>query len=1172
MSSLCTQCGFDNLNHMRFCGNCGAHLRPGDKNSLNTVMMSNRLPTKGLGIMMGADLAKRLKETGIDAKGQRRTVTVLFMELIGYTTLSGHADDEDLFEFIQRYMQQICENVYKYEGIVDKLTGDGIIALFGAPISHENNAELAVRAALDIQTDTQLINNELREHMGIEIEARIGLHSGAVVVGGIGSDLMMDYTAVGDTVFLARHIKEVAPPGTIFISESVYRQIRTIFDCQPANELTSEDVPSPIQAFCVTGIKIHPETSRGIEGLHAPMIGRDHELVRLKLMTNRVIESQQGQFVLVTGEAGIGKTRLIAELISWIYSGNFTIRIIKGHSLAYRRTIPYWIIREIIYSYLGLTESAPKSEISHQLVRCVSRALHLQAQRTLPFLEKMLAIPFSDQIGNDLVRQLDPRQLRQQTYLAVRDLFVAEANNRPLMIILDDLHWADEASLDLIGFLLKAIKEAPIFFLAISRTHHISPLKEAVSWADQNLEGCFEHIDLHSLSLIQSERLFALLLSIRDLPDEMRENILQRASGIPFYLEEILRMLIDQGVIQRENGQWRVMSEIDAASFGVPATVQELILTRFDRLGQISKLILQVASVIGKDFDLAVLRNVLSTMPEKQFHDAIVELENRDFIIAQSNEVKGKYSFRHILMSDAIYRTILRKERRELHGQVGDVIEKLYAVRLDEHVELLANHYRWSDHLDRAFHYVILAGQKASQNYLNEQAHESFKIAIEILPEINPSTEQVMVAYIGMGDSFAFRGEYDQARDQFRMAKQIIDQKIPIKNAEVMSGLFRKIAKTYERQGEYDQAITYLWQAQDALDSSALQIPIEQAEVWNDLGWIHFRRGNFSEAGDLFLQALNTAEEANALRVIASILNRLGGVAYHQGDWESAARYLRRSILIREKTGDVIGLASSTNNLGNLEIEMGEFDHALENLNRNLELVQRLGQVEGIAVAYNNLGWLHTLRGELDEAKNCLIEALELALKIGYTSLVREVTKNIGELYLVMEDYIQAREALTEVAPAFEELGANDQLLHVYRMLGETALGFGELEVARNWSNRLDEIVARFGDDTLQLPALHWGEVLRFRGELAIHSKDYETAERYLKVSANVFIKLKSQLYLGRTLYQQGNIAVLRLQNLKAMIYYQEAADLFEQIGAKLDARKAREAMATIEPSPQAKT
>ena len=721
--SLCAHCGFNNPTNMRFCGNCGARHMKDDALTPDPLPTSFKLPPDDIGIMVGADLAKRLRETGVDAKGQRRNVTVLFVDLTGYTSISGLMDDEDLYDFIHQYMQQMSKDVYKYEGIVDKLTGDGLMALFGAPISHENNAELAVRAALDMQHDMELINHDLMERFEIEIKARIGLHSGAVVVGGIGSDMMMDYTAIGDTVNLAHRIEEAAPAGAILISESVHRQVRGIFECKPISILTPKGVASPVQAYRVTGLNDHPDFIRGIEGLHAPMIGRDQELVRLKLMANRLIEDHVGQFVLVTGEAGIGKTRLIEELIAWIDPRE--IRILKGHSLAYRRTIPYLIIRNVIYSYLNLPESAPKSEISEQLVRNVTRALDLQAQRTLPFLENLLSIPHSDPIGGDLLKHLDPRQVRQQTFLAVRDLFVTEATARPLMFILDDLHWADEASLNLISFLLRDILDTPIFVLAISRTNQIAALEEAIQWAGQNLGGNFEHIELQNLSKNQSERLLALLLSIPCLPDEMREHILLRAAGIPFYLEEILRMLIDRGLIQQDNGQWHVMSDDDISSVGVPATLGELILTRFDRLDKTDKTVIQVAAVIGKDFDLAVLGGVLATLSRGHITTVINRLIQRDFIVPYNSSTGEKYTFRHILMSDAIYGTLLRKERRKLHAQVGDVIEELYSERLEEQVELLANHYRWSNKLDRAFHYIILAGQKASRNYLKQTSLSS---------------------------------------------------------------------------------------------------------------------------------------------------------------------------------------------------------------------------------------------------------------------------------------------------------------------------------------------------------------------------------------------------------------------------------------------------------------
>jgi predicted ATPase/class 3 adenylate cyclase len=1103
---------------------------------------------------MGANLVGRMHAAGLEASGQLRNVTVLFAEISGYSSLSDKFAEGDLQEFVQQYLHLMSLNVYKYEGFVDKLTGDGIMALFGAPISHENNAELAVRAALDMQNDIFQLNRELMERFQVEIHVRIGLHSGSVVVGSIGSNLMMDYTAIGDTVNLAQRIEEAAPPGTILVSEMVYRQVGAIFDCQQVSVLNPKGIAQPIKTYRVAGIKSRPGIIRGIEGLHAPMIGRDQELVRLKQVANRLVESRRGQFILVTGEAGLGKSRLTDELKSSIDPRE--IRILQGQSMAYRRTVPYWIIREVLFSYLGVAANAPTTQISDQLVRLVTRAMRLKAERALPFIENLLSIPFSDPIGEDLLKQLDPRQLRQLTFLAIRDLLVIESADRPLLIILDDLHWADEASLELISFIVHSISQAPIFLLAISRRSDIPILSEAAQWAGNNLDRNFEHIELQSLSRHQSERLLSLLLSIPDLPKKLREHILQRAAGIPFYLEEILRMLIDRGVIMQEAGTWQVTPNVDASSLGVPETLQELLLTRIDRLERPQKTVLRVAAMIGKDFSLPVLNGVLQEMETGELRAAIDQLAARDFIAPRSGTLEQEYTFKHILMSDAIYGTLLRRERQRLHGQVADVIERLYTDRLDEQVELLANHYRWSDRSERALYYSLLAGDKASRNSLNDQAYQHFKTALEILPRLQPETEQVYQAYAGMGDALAFKGEYPQAREHFRQAMQAIDEMGTSEYPRECSGLYRKIAKTFERQGDYEQALSQLSRAQATLDASSDPHPIEQAEVWNDFGWIHFRRGNFSEAGDIFQQALGLVEDANAYHVVASILNRLGGVAYYQGDWDQAAEYLRKSADIREDIGDVVGLASSSNNLGNLEIEMGEFDNALKDLERNLDLIKRLGQVEGIAVAYNNIGWLYTLRGELEEAKEALITALNMALQIGYSSLIRETTKNIGELYLVLEEWAQARQALTEVASAFEELGANDQLLHVYRMLGEVALGTGDLEKAQAWSQALDDVVATYGDDTLELPALHWGEILRFRGVLAMHNQEWETAKCLLQESLAVFRKLNSRLYMGRTQYQLGRLADSQGELQSASGYFSEAANLFQQIGAKLDERQ----------------
>ena len=614
--------------------------------------------------------------------------------------------------------------------------------------------------------------------------------------------------------------------------------------------------------------------------------------------------------------------------------------------------------------------------------------------------------------------------------------------------------------------------------------------------------------------------------------------------------------MIDDAIIYKDGNQWQLYHDANIASIGVPDNLQALILARFDRLDQQQRRILQVSSVIGRDFSVAMIESVLSGLSGSWIEDQLSILIDRGFIISKSGPHQVDYTFRHVLTSDAIYSTLLRRDRGELHGKVGEAIESLYADRLNEYIYLLARHYSWSPHLDKALYYLIQAGQKSTRDFINVQARGYFEQALKILPQVEHEPLQAFEVNMGLGDVKVFSGEYHNAREHYRLAKNCLDVMM-LDDPKNDIAVSRKISKTYERQGDYDQALAYLSLAQQSLDSYSTEFPIERAEVWNDIGWILVRRGDFAEAGDTFRQALDLVNETEAYGVIASIYNRLGGVAYYQGEWDQAAEYLRSSISICESIGDVAGLASSSNNLANLEIDMGLYDDALDDMKRNLELVKSLGQVESIAVAYNNLGWLYTLRGETDEAKENLQNALDLALQIGFSSLVREARKNIGELYLAMRQWELTQEILTDILPSFEELGANDQLLNIYRLLGEAAIGAGNLDQAMIWAQKVDFVAESFAKKQTTLPYMQRGELLRFRGMLSTQKKEWEQAERDLLQSVEVFRKLRSRLNVGRSLYQLGILFLAQEQKEEANRYFDEATHIFLEIGAHLDARRA---------------
>jgi len=1138
---------------MRFCGNCGTRL--------SEDVPAPTTPETGaadLGVMMGADLIERFREAGLQAAGQRKNVTVLFVDLTDYTRLSEEIDSEDLYDIIQQFINMLVAAVYKYDGMVDKIVGDGLMALFGAPIGHENNAELAVLSALDMQKDLEQLNQDLQHRLGHELQMHIGLHSGTVIVGGLGSNMLMDYTAIGDTVNLAHRLEEVTEPGTILVSESVYRQTRVLFEYVTIPDLSLKNIQRKVTGYQLVKPKERPGRVRGVEGLTSPMIGRDAELDQLKQAVLKSEIENIGGLAMIFGEAGIGKSRLLAELKSQIDQTVFAVH--EGRSLTYRRSVAYWIFFDLLRDYLGVSPNAPEAQVRARLAELTEEILGDSASQVVPYLEHLLSLRPTSPTAAARINQLDADQLQQQIFIAVRDLFIAESKHHPVLLILDDLHWADEASLDLLRFLLDSVGNNPLYICGISRPVDDPGLNKLVTQAESRLADRYLLIQLTNLPAEISEQLLYQLLTIPELPTELRKQIIQRASGVPFYLEEILRMLIDDAIIYQDGIHWRLYPEADISSIGVPDNLQALILARFDRLDQQQRRILQVAAVIGREFSVALLEAVLPGLSSTWIEDQLLQLVERGFIVAQSNSHQADFAFRHVLTSDAIYSTLLRRDRGELHGQVGAAIEVLYADRLSEYIYLLARHFSWSPRLDRALHYLILAGQKSARDYINVQAKEYFEQAQQILPRVNHEPLQAFNVYIGLGDLMIFSGEYEKARSDYWKARDFVDSD----DIKSVVTLRRNIGKTYLRQGDYDQALEYLTQAQEVLDSCNAEFPVERAEVWNDIGWINFRRGDFSDAGDIFQKALALVVDSSAYGVIASIYNRLGGVAYFEGEWDQAADYLRKSIAIREAIGDLAGLSSSSNNLGNLEIEMGLFDDALEDMQRNLELVKRLGQVDNIAVAYNNLGWLYTLRGETEKAQTSLESAFELAYQIGFSLLIREVRKNIGELHLALEQWDEAQDVLLDVMPAFEDLVASDQLLVIYRLLGEAAIGAGDRSQAEVWAQKVEEISKNFVKEKKDLPALQRGEILRFRGMLAIQKQDWEQADLNLQRSVDIFRKLRSRLYVGRSVYQLGRLEAARGQSISAVGYFKDASTIFGEIGAQLDAERAKQALAKI--------
>jgi len=1137
---------------MRFCGNCGKRLSLdsdiGQGDSSGTTARSH--PPTQLGVLVGSDLAERLHKAGIDARGQRRNVTVLFADLCGYTALSAHLDEEDLFELVQKYIHALASAVYKYEGIIDKLTGDGLMALFGAPIAFENNAERAVRAALEMQTCVRALSLDTQSALGTEIKMRVGLHSGTVIVGGISSNQLMDYTAIGDTVNLAHRIEEAAAPGSVMVSTSVYNQTGALFNYSPGMALNLKGISQPVIAYQVLSEKEHPGFMRGIAGLSTPMVGRDKELELLEQVIVDLSRHKRGAFVHITGEAGIGKSRLVGELIKKLPAG---ITLMQGKSLAYRRTVPYSIFTNLLRRVLGASTNTPDTQLGMLLGEHLQLIAGNRAPEILPYLEHLLSLPYSDPGSAERIRYLDASQLRQQLFLAFRTYLSVAARHSPLLLVLDDLHWVDEASLDLLKFVSDTIRAEALVIIAISRPIQEGPLQKFQEWASRVLKKRYYHLAVKSLSDDQSELLLSLLLSIKSFPPALRSQIIQRAAGVPFYLEEILRMLIDKGLFKRTNQQWVFEPSVAWESLGVPETLQELILARMDRLTPAERHILQISAVIGNSFNLTLLKSIIPYDYLDQFETTIKTLNMRGFIIPHTDGNEEDYAFRHLLVSETIYNTILRRERQRLHGLIGAAIEKLYHEHLDDYVELLARHYGWSPQLERALYYSILAGQKASRGYLNDQAREHFEHALKLLSKVEASHVQKRQIHTGLGDVFLLQGEYLVARQHFFEAlKTFCEEDLSAEGIQI-SKLHRKISATYERQGDYEQSLAQIAKAQQILANLDNPPLIEQAQILNDIGWIDLQRGRVDEAETKLTKALSLATRGTQYDVISSIYNRLGGIYFQKGQLDLASYYVRKSLVIREELGDTLGVARSYNNLGLLGWRKGDWDQALDNFTRSLELHASLGDIEGLIQLHSNIGLLQTDRGDLEEAKKHLTEGLQMAQQIGHGFLEGLGYMHMSRYWLAAAEWKKSTENCELALAIFEELDAQENIAALYTAMGVATKEQGELDKASEYSEKARAIIEM---QIVDLPSPEKGRNLRLRGEIARLQKRFGEARDLLEESTAQFTSLNDQLELGRTLLARAKLAGDIGEHTESRVHLREARLIFRQLGAKLDLHK----------------
>jgi class 3 adenylate cyclase len=611
----CPRCEASVAADARFCASCGqALVDPTSADEAAHARLTAAAPTPLIQKMRAARLT-----------GERKPVTALFVDVVGSTALAEQIDPEDWTALINEAFDLMSRAVFRYEGTIAQLQGDALLAFFGAPVAHEDDPERAVLAALDMLDATAEFARQLRSTHGIEFRIRAGINSGPVMVGNVGSDLRYEYTALGDAVNVAARMQTAADPGTILITEMTRRLTGDTFDLDDLGGIEVKGKSEPVHAFRVIGRKAAPARRRGLEsvGLDSPMVGRDEPLRRLASQLE-VVRAGRGRVAFIVGEPGIGKSRLLAELKRLALTpvpertgrgsdGELVAsqpRWVEGRCVSYGRNLPYHLLIDLVRSMLGVSFTAAGAEARAELdsgVAAILGADEAEVADTAPYLAHLIGLPLRPEEAERAAIEPDVMQIRY--IAATHRLLRGLAAQAPVVLVCEDLHWADAASIDVARQVMPLASQLPILFIAALRAETDSAGWTLIAQARELFGEALTDIRLEPLSPAESRTLVANLLEIESLPDHVRDLIMARAEGNPFFVEEVVRMLIERGVIVSKGDRW--VATDDVGPIEIPETLHGLLLARIDQLPEAAKRSLRIAAVIGRQFPVRVLERVI---------------------------------------------------------------------------------------------------------------------------------------------------------------------------------------------------------------------------------------------------------------------------------------------------------------------------------------------------------------------------------------------------------------------------------------------------------------------------------------------------------------------------------------------------------------------------------
>jgi class 3 adenylate cyclase/tetratricopeptide (TPR) repeat protein len=1068
---LCPACKVENLPGDKFCGGCGQDLRRLNETKVLIYDQPRSYTPK--------HLADKILSSRSSIEGERKVITILFADVVNSTAMFENLDPESVHEIMDGCFRLLMDETHRYEGTINQFRGDGIMALFGAPIAHEDHAQRACRAALSMQSAIKQYSENLKDQHRINFAMRIGINSGAVVVGSIGDDLRMDYTAQGDTANLAARMESSAAPGSVLLSHNTYRLVRDYFHVKPLGKIEIKGKIEPQEVFELikaggAATRIEAATAKGL----TKFLGRENFMSALMGAFEKA-KNGTGQVVGIVGEAGVGKSRIVLEFRSRLPKEE--ARCLEGRCVQYGAAMSYLPILDILRSYLGIEEGEHehliRTKIEEKLLRLDERL-----KTSLHPIYELLSLNIED----PSYLQLDPEEKSQRTFEALRDLFIRLSKEKTLILALEDLHWVDRLTEQFIDHLIGWLPNARILLIIIHRPEYVHQWGSKSYWVG---------IGLNPLSLKSSAELVHSILGDSHVSPELSELVLSRAGGNPLFVEELIRSLVENGSIHLQDDNY--ILGVKASEIPVPVSIQGVIAARIDRVEENAKRIMQSASVIGREFAFRILQTISDVTKDLNAH--LIDLQRLEFIYEKNLFPELEYIFKHALTQEVVYNSILVKRRKKIHGNIAEAIESLYVDRLPEFYEALAYHHGRSDNGEKAVDYLYRAVQRAFSLNALDQAKTYFDEAMRFLDGLSDTTTNNRRRIVLLTES---RGQLFQqlfrVQEFADLLKQYHPTAIGLGDSQLQGCFLGCMGFCQWWFGELDNAVSTLLRAVETLESNGQIKEIGYCHHW--LQWCYVMKGEMDRAIALKSRILGRLDKSSQLfPYVYSLSSTIYAHAF-LGQWDQAEEDGQRAIKAAEEFSNNSMVSFVAINLSIAEILKGDLPRAVE----YAEMAsQKASTLANRVWAQSTLVWAQgKAQGPL-MALQVFSTIAPLFRASGFAFAAVLMSIGLGELSWLAGQYDEANKFLRECLDLSDRYGAKYFAAWAHRLLGEVALKQESSNASFHFEQSMSIADEIRSENELALACAGYGRFLRKIGRIT-------EAREYMIKALNILCRVNT--------------------------------------------------------------